>query len=282
MRENTRRQRHREVKKKGFIISFGDIILPVVGIIAIGLLVIAGKLFFSKGVNEPGGTMRQLPEIGSRQADAAPLSSQEDAVPMSETEPGAYESSPESAQNPSAHSQQLDLLAIPYGGDTVRTSSPLAENNNVTVTSTPVASQTKAVPQTKPKQPQSQPAQQQSSGVKSKGRTVSVKPQQSAAKAAAKPSQSAQKPAVAKTAPAAKAAPQWRVQVGAYGSRDAANEIVSKLSKSGYTSTIFASGRFFKVWVQAGATKQAADSVMSRLKRGGFPDSYLVPPASKN
>ena len=41
----------RGIKKRGIIPSFGDIVLPVVGIAAIGLLVIAGRQFFVSGMN---------------------------------------------------------------------------------------------------------------------------------------------------------------------------------------------------------------------------------------
>ncbi|MBQ7169189.1 MAG: SPOR domain-containing protein [Synergistaceae bacterium] len=40
----------RGIKKRGIIPSFGDIVLPIVGIAAVGLLVLAGKQFFSRGI----------------------------------------------------------------------------------------------------------------------------------------------------------------------------------------------------------------------------------------
>ncbi|MCR4819199.1 MAG: SPOR domain-containing protein [Fretibacterium sp.] len=85
-----------------------------------------------------------------------------------------------------------------------------------------------------------------------------------------------------KTKPASKTQrPQWRVQVGAYGSKSGAKEIIKKLAKSGYKATVYSGTRYHKVWVQAGDTKQSAEAMASRLKKAGFPGSYVVPPPSR-
>ena len=88
----------------------------------------------------------------------------------------------------------------------------------------------------------------------------------------------------AQTTPARKpAAPSWRVQVGAYGSKRAAEEIVGKLAKSGYTATVFSSSgsKYHKVWVQAGSTRASAEAAAARLKGLGYKGSYVVPPPAK-
>ena len=105
-------------------------------------------------------------------------------------------------------------------------------------------------------------------------------PAQETVQAAKKTEKPASKPAAAK-APQKAQGPVWRVQVGAYGSKQAANEIVSKLAKSGYTATVYSGTKYHKVWVQAGNTRQAAEAVASRLKKAGYPGSYVVPPASR-
>ncbi|MBQ9594948.1 MAG: hypothetical protein IJR35_03735, partial [Synergistaceae bacterium] len=45
----------RGIKKRGILPSFGDIILPVVSIAAIGLLILAGRQFFINGMKTPPG-----------------------------------------------------------------------------------------------------------------------------------------------------------------------------------------------------------------------------------
>ncbi|MCR5346915.1 MAG: SPOR domain-containing protein [Fretibacterium sp.] len=58
------RSGRRKIRKKGFILSFGDIILPFVGIVAIGLLVVAGKLFFVNGFRPSVSVVpEKIPEI---------------------------------------------------------------------------------------------------------------------------------------------------------------------------------------------------------------------------
>ena len=81
--------------------------------------------------------------------------------------------------------------------------------------------------------------------------------------------------------PAKPSGQSWRVQVGAYGSKQAAGDIVKKLAKSGYSATVFSGPKFHKVWVQAGATKDAAEKTATRLKKLGYTGSYVVPPPAK-
>ncbi|MBQ4402579.1 MAG: SPOR domain-containing protein [Synergistaceae bacterium] len=45
----------RGIKKRGILPSFGDIVLPVVGVAALGLLVIAGRQFFVNGMKSSPG-----------------------------------------------------------------------------------------------------------------------------------------------------------------------------------------------------------------------------------
>lgn len=50
----------RGIKKRGLIPSFGDIVLPIVGVAAVGLLVLAGRQFFVSGMkSSPGITSTQ-------------------------------------------------------------------------------------------------------------------------------------------------------------------------------------------------------------------------------
>lgn len=80
----SRRTTHRRsIKKRGIIPSFGDIVLPIVGVAAVGLLVIAGRQFFVNG-------MKSSPGITSTQAYAdspAIMAEREKTSPADATAP---------------------------------------------------------------------------------------------------------------------------------------------------------------------------------------------------
>ena len=111
-----------------------------------------------------------------------------------------------------------------------------------------------------------------------------VKPQPAPAKPAATP---AKKPA---PTPAAKPTPpkisnlpasqQWRVQIGAYGSKAAAQEAAAKINKAGYKATVYSNpaSKYIKVWVLGGADKKSAEHVMNAMKAMGFKTSFVFPP----
>ena len=62
--ETNRRSRFRRgFKKRGILPSFGDLVLPIVSIAAVGLLVLAGRQFFVNG-------LQTSPEITSTRAYA--------------------------------------------------------------------------------------------------------------------------------------------------------------------------------------------------------------------
>ena len=217
------RSRRREIRKKGFILSFGDIILPLVGIVAIGLLVVAGKVFFMNGLRPSVSIVpEKVPESPMPQIStvSVPATEARGEVAFPDAPSGQPKSGPTEAPHIVAPAQEEKPLTLE-------------------ITATPVA-ETPAK-----KEHTSKPVED-----------VDVKP-------ASKPQ--AQGPA-------------WRVQVGAYGSKSGANEIVSKLAKAGYKASVYSGTKYHKVWVQAGNTKQSAEAVASRLKKAGFPGSYVVPP----
>lgn len=219
MRNGAERPGRRDIRKRRFIPSFGDIILPVVGGLAVVLLFIAGKLFFVNGLVSGAGTpRREAPPIQEEVPEPQPLPPEEEPAA-----PGPY---------------SLPGEPEPGGADP-----------ELQVTATPLD---EGMPTSEGPAPSTGTSQQ---------------------RAPAKPQPAAQK----KSDPA----PVWRVQVGAYNTKAGANEIVSKLAKSGYKATVFSGPKFHKVWVQAGSSKQAAEAVAARLKKAGFPGSYVVPPATR-
>ena len=218
------RSRRREIRKKGFILSFGDIILPFVGVVAIGLLVVAGKLFYINGLSP---SVSVVPE-----ADSESLTTQVPPVFVPTAE-AKGEGTP-----PVLPSGQAEDVSV----EKTHVMLPSQEEKTISleITATPVVE----TPEGEKQNPASTPAEEAKPAVKAQG-------------------------------------PAWRVQVGAYGSKSGANEIVSKLAKAGYKASVYSGTKYHKVWVQAGNTKQSAEAVASRLKKAGFPGSYVVPPPSR-
>ena len=276
-RRITRRSRHREIKKKGFILSFGDIILPFVGVVAIGLLVVAGKLFFANGLAFSSGA---LPPQAEDLLAGTPPSADAEVPPMEEvpqagltagTGAGSADGGAELSVSPKTP-LPLDVTVIPYGGTTARStpqpipttsSSVDAGTGMVKVDRTPV----------KPvKQKEAPPPQ-----VQKKANAEPAKPPQPKPAPQQKPKP--QPPAPQK--PAQQGTAVWRVQVGAFSSKGMAQETVATLTKAGYRATVFSSPKFHKVWVQAGSTKRSAEVAILQLKKLGFPQSYAIPPAQR-
>ncbi|MBQ7578728.1 MAG: SPOR domain-containing protein [Synergistaceae bacterium] len=111
-----------------------------------------------------------------------------------------------------------------------------------------------------------------------------VKPEPVPAKPAVTP---AKKPAPAPAKPATPpkisnlpTSKQWRVQVGAYGSKSSAQEAANKINKAGYKATVYSNpaSKYIKVWVFAGADKKSAEHVMNAMKAMGFKTSFVFPP----
>ena len=100
------------------------------------------------------------------------------------------------------------------------------------------------------------------------------------------PAKTAAKSTSTKTTTAKKAEPvpmnkQWRVQVGAYGTKAAAEEAAKKIRRAGYRATVYSNpaSRHTKVWVEGGPTKFYADRMVEAMKKLGFKSSFAFPPA---
>jgi cell division protein FtsN len=94
----------RRLKEKRSMIPFGDIMLPVIGLVAVGLLIVGVKLFFLSGPKTPG-YLPMSPSEPSRQQEAPPA-----AVPSDTRETP-------SAGSPSSAPENRPLLAAPVGGN---------------------------------------------------------------------------------------------------------------------------------------------------------------------
>ena len=76
---------------------------------------------------------------------------------------------------------------------------------------------------------------------------------------------------------------QWRVQIGAYGSKAAAKDAADKLKKAGYNAVVYSNpaSKYVKVWVAGGTTKDNAEEVMEEMKKLGHKSSFVFPPMKK-
>ncbi|MBR2208814.1 MAG: SPOR domain-containing protein [Synergistaceae bacterium] len=233
----------RGLKKRGVLPSFGDMILPIVGVFAVLLLVLAGRQFFINGLNSSPG-------IASTRAYAeAPAILAELERSRMEAEPAAKVSEPVSMDstavandnNNQENKEEEDLFALAVAVQT----KPLPPVNQ---TAAPAAKKTSAPASTAKKQTQTPAAKTQTSK-QSGSSSVSDK--------------------------------QWRVQVGAYTTKAGAQDAANKIKKAGYNATVYSNpaSKHFKVWVAGGADKKAADSVVNAMQKLGYKGSFSFPPA---
>ena len=232
----------RGLKKRGALPSFGDMILPIVGIFAVVLLVIFGRQFFINGMNSSPG-------IASTRAYAeapAILAELERSKLEAETKPVEEKTAPVSEDLAVAakdeEDEKVDLFALSVATQTQKPLPPVPQKKvNSTSSSTAPAKKTQPKAQT----PKSQPVNSKNTGASS----VSDK--------------------------------QWRVQVGAYTTKAGAQEAANKIKKSGYNATVYSNpaSKHFKVWVQGGADKKAAENVVKAMQKLGFNGSFSFPPA---
>lgn len=239
--------------------------LPLVGVVAIGLLLVAGKLFFLSGTQPD---RPELPVISTPPAVARQEKSAQAETPPSPTQkttqpPAAVPLSVDAPETRRLPAATLDVLAVPYDSratsPTTNTSSSGGKSSSVTVTSVPVARQnqnTKASQKPPVKERQTRPPAE-----------------------AAKPKPATSSPTQEKkAAPVAVPKPEWQVQVGAYSTRAAADSVVEQLKKAGYPGTIVSGKTLSRVLVQAGATRDNALATATKLSRSGFPGAFIVPP----
>lgn len=260
----------REIRRKRSILSFGDIILPFVGVVAIGLLVVAGRLFFINGLQPSPSIASTRQDLDIPDAPLVPSLPTIDAgtpVPLPDGQSGA----PRPLAPP-----RYDIMDIPYGGN-----APIQKPRPPEAMKQPgptpqlevIAIPVEAAPPAsiRPSEGEAQDS--------ARPKVVAIKPTPSQG-TKPEPSKPKQQPKPAPKKPQQQA-PVWRVQVGAWGTKSAAEDTVRKLAKAGYTATVFSGPKFHKVWVQAGNTKQTAEAMASRLKKSGYPGSYVVPPPSR-
>ena len=249
MRTGRRGLKSHSYKKRKSMFSFGDVILPVVGILAVIMLLFAAKVFFFDSLPSSGNLYvpKVQPEEDIIQAANAQEQKQEQE---SEAEAGAEAEA--KAGRESAENSEPENFIFENSNNTA----------NIEVTAEPINNNNKAASQ-----------------ADSKAAAVNnILRAQNNNKSAENKAVNNNNAGVQNNKQVNNAQVKWRVQVGAYGSKKAAEEIIAKLAKAGYRATHFAVSKYHKVWVQAGDTKQEAERAAERLKKLGYKGSYVIAP----
>ncbi|MBQ9627833.1 MAG: SPOR domain-containing protein, partial [Synergistaceae bacterium] len=261
----------RGIKKRGILPSFGDIVLPIVSVAAVGLLVLAGRQFFLNGI-------KTSPGISSTRAYAEAPALIAERERKKEKEAEVYVSVPvaeEKDENPALDSivkqeakQEINAASIPE----------TQKQTPVNVSQTPpkkiLPAPAKPVQAAKPQPPKPQVKPQP------KAQTAKIQASSQKKNEPAKPAKKETKetPVKASSTPSSK---QWRVQIGAYTSKSGAQEAANKLKKAGYSAVVYSNpaSKHHKVWVAGGANKKDAERVVNAMKKLGYGSSFAFPPA---
>ena len=271
----------RRFKTKGFVISFGDLMLPLVGLVAIGLLFVAGKIFFLYDLQAESQPIpvTVAPPVMPRVADESV------SEPSAETGPVMPE--PSRQRVSAGGNLVLDLVrnnnaqdnaAADTNDSTEPNDAPQSADGvnreEIIIVSTPaLATPVQAEPQSMPQpQPQEQPQAQPSLRPTETGSDVAepAQPEPAQPPRQTQPERTDTQPNRA----------NWMVQVGAYSTRAAADAVLERLTQDGHTVTVNSSRTLHRVMVQAGPTRQDALNLASRLGQAGFPGAFIVPPRS--
>lgn len=206
----------RRLKEKRSIIPFGDIMLPVIGLVAVGLLIVGVKLFFLSGPKAPSYSpvSQQLP------------AARQEAPPKAEAVPA--EQVGERPAQQTIPVKEGPVLAAPVGGQTAAASPGRAQPNE-NATARPVK-QTAPARKPAPAAPQ-KPAP--SAGSSKWGVQIGAFTTNSRAETARQQAIKAGYSPVIRTA-VVKGKKYYRVVVPAGNERRDANELSARLKKSGF------------------------------------------------
>ncbi len=201
----------RRLKEKRSIIPFGDIMLPVIGLVAVGLLIVGVKLFFLSGPKAPSYSP----------VSQQPPAARQEVPPKAEAVPTEQVASRPAHQ---AAPEKEPVLAAPVGGQAASPSatSPARTQTNENTTARPVKQPEPAAPQ-KPAPPASSKWGVQIGAFTTNSRAETAR--QEAIKAGYSP--------VIRTA-VVKGKTYYRVVVPAGNERRDANELSERLKKSGF------------------------------------------------
>jgi len=246
--------------------------LPVVGIIAVGLLFVAGKFFFSPGFrsNRPSLPLdvTALPRAPREEKRASaeennaiqqqPVSVQNNFSPaMSPNVPSNIASDvPFNMSSGMSSNREIAAMSPAAGvaeeqrtsqGDELRLASPVRETVVVVPSSVPRPT----TPPTSQREP--------------------IRPKQTRS---APPSQRALQTAVSQNS-------GWRVQLGAFATQAAAERLSREVTtKVGYSPFIISNANktLHRVLIRSGTTREEANRLAAKMIQAGFRDAFVVSP----
>ena len=267
----------RGIKKRGILPSFGDIVLPIVSVAAVGLLVLAGRQFFLNGIKTSPGisSTRAYAEAPALIAERERKQEKESEVTVSVPIAGEKNDNPALDAIVKQEAKQND---VPQ--PVVVASVPEAPKQTLVKVSQASAKKTSPAPAKPAPAPKPQPAKQQAKPQpqKTPAKTQTAQTKKPEPKKQPEPPK---KTAAVQSKPAAASSGQWRVQIGAYTSKSGAQEAANKLKKAGYNATVYSNpaSKHHKVWVSGGADKKSAERVVNAMKKLGYGSSFAFPPA---
>ena len=233
-------------KSRNFVISFGDIMLPLIGVVAIGLLLLAGRFFFTSDFHSD--------------RDALPVMAQQRERPAQAKERAAVPARSRTGEAAPVLTVPDIVLAVPYEE---KKSSVSPERS-----APPISSSSSAQP--------SKPAGGSVSSTHPKPRpALPPKPKSAQTPAPAK------KPAspVKNSAPSQKIrnSSGWMVQVGAFSMKSAADDTARQLLKEGHSAEVVSGKTIHRVLIHASG-KDDASTLAARMDRSGFPGAFVISP----
>ena len=258
----------RGIKKRGILPSFGDIILPVVSIAAVGLLILAGRQFFINGMKTPPG-------ISSTRAyaEAPALIAERERAAEAQAELMTRTAQTQDKDSQAPNGDEIDasdtnLLAL---ADIQETSKPDTQAVTQANTQSQSENQAQDVKLTPVKAPEVKTKPQAQSQTQTKNQNQSPVKQANITEAPVK------RPAGSNLPPIK----QWRVQIGAYTSKSGAQEAANKIKKAGYKAVVYSNpaSKHTKVWVLGGTDKKSAERISNAMKSMGYKGSFVFPPA---
>jgi cell division septation protein DedD len=205
--------------------------LPLIGFVAIGLLLVAGRLFFMSDFGSNGASLPVMMPSRERPAEARERVEPEvkKVPPIKAPSAGAFSASARAGGTARVALAVPDVLAVPYEGK--KASVPAKRR-------TPPVSPPKAANKTAVKAP-------------SRPQTVSAS--------------SNQKPS------------GWMVQVGAFSTKSAADDVARRLMKEKRSVTVVSGKTRHRVLLRAGSGGEAS-ALAAQMDRSGFPGSFVISP----
>lgn len=247
------REIHRQKKKKS--LNFGDMMMPLLGVILVVILLLGLKILFFGGKKDTAPSVDFPPAVGQPQAL------------LPETPAGGESTEPQLPVATSPLPELPSLDDIPAVTVDAMEVTPVQDVPLYPVTSTSSStakSTAKAAPAQTTAKATSQP--------KAAGKTAPAKT------TAAKTTAPAKAPSTPKvTAPQGKG---YSVQAGSFTSEKSANDVVATMRSAGLSARVERAevkGRaFFRVFVTGGSTEAEAKATESKIKTLGKFDTLVV------